>query len=93
MRALTHYICIFHFSILLPCNNEALAREGIDTFYIYRFRFYRYRCNNEALAREGIDTTQITTLVSRSSTCNNEALAREGIDTCALRPDLYAITA
>ncbi len=37
-------------------NNEALAREGIDTFYVWLSMRVDNCGNNEALAREGIDT-------------------------------------
>ncbi len=38
------------------CNNEALAREGIDTLDKCTVGGCRGLRNNEALAREGIDT-------------------------------------
>ena len=38
------------------CNNEALAREGIDT-QNYMLSRNADQSNNEALAREGIDTS------------------------------------
>ena len=38
------------------CNNEALAREGIDTFLFTPHLDHHRMRNNEALAREGIDT-------------------------------------
>ena len=37
-------------------NNEALAREGIDTRLRVHAAQQGMPCNNEALAREGIDT-------------------------------------
>ena len=37
-------------------NNEALAREGIDTHTYFQLVRLQHICNNEALAREGIDT-------------------------------------
>ena len=39
------------------CNNEVLAREGIDTSYMPDNSSDSIICNNEVLAREGIDTT------------------------------------
>ena len=40
-------------------NNEALAREGIDTGINFLSAESMFMCNNEALAREGIDTSTI----------------------------------
>ena len=54
MRALTlSYLMLI--SLVILCNNEALAREGIDTCKVYTF-IVAFFGNNEALAREGIDT-------------------------------------
>ena len=55
MRALTHRIqCTGRNSPTR--NNEALAREGIDTMFQPPTITRLEKCNNEALAREGIDT-------------------------------------
>ena len=56
MRALTLHIPSF---VLLQGrlgNNEALAREGIDTAVELALERGNLVGNNEALAREGIDT-------------------------------------
>ena len=62
------------------CNNEALAREGIDTFSSDLSSSHQ-KGNNEALAREGIDTISFFQCKIHQILSNNEALAREGIDT------------
>ena len=65
----------------MACNNEVLAREGIDTHR----RPFRHcclcTCNNEVLAREGIDTLRGRSPNISQYGRNNEVLAREGIDT------------
>ena len=48
-------------------NNEALAREGIDTPAIENSVHFLFDSNNEALAREGIDTKQDTNLYPSDS--------------------------
>ena len=51
----------------MPCRNEVLAREGIDTW----IRYYWFICTdasrrNEVLAREGIDTEGLSDEVAQS---------------------------
>ena len=81
MRALTHVNSVYSISTFSNCNNEILAREGIDTLTVtIGDSNVPAWGNNEILAREGIDTERL--LVKPSSLrCNNEILAREGIDT------------
>ena len=57
MRALTLCIDASRLSVM-SCNNEVLAREGIDTCNS-RSRLRLHHSNNEVLAREGIDTAVI----------------------------------
>ena len=40
----------------MECNNEVLAREGIDTISFFSNHNNSFSRNNEVLAREGIDT-------------------------------------
>ena len=68
MRALTltascDILCVR----LTISNNEALAREGIDTPAIENSVHFLFDSNNEALAREGIDTKQDTNLYPSDS--------------------------
>ena len=63
------------------CNNEVLAREGIDTGRALPIKTMALQCNNEVLAREGIDTIEAFIDISLDFLSNNEVLAREGIDT------------
>ena len=56
MRALTR-LRVHAATHLMPCNNEVLAREGIDTSEKILLRLPDYHSNNEVLAREGIDTS------------------------------------
>ena len=55
MRALTQFLGNASIKFL-KCNNEVLAREGIDTSQYQVQRILRLLGNNEVLAREGIDT-------------------------------------
>ncbi len=56
MRALTPFTEIHNYRSFVS-NNEALAREGIDTIsYAFAMHNFCIERNNEALAREGIDT-------------------------------------
>ena len=41
---------------MMECNNEVLAREGIDTISFFSNHNNSFSRNNEVLAREGIDT-------------------------------------
>ena len=49
---------LFALTHVLLRNNEALAREGIDTSVMSNTIEHCFYRNNEALAREGIDTMQ-----------------------------------
>ena len=91
MRALTQWSRFLLMSFQHR-NNEALAREGIDTFSGHKeYVSLRLPSNNEALAREGIDTNPQYRRYHLSSVRNNEALAREGIDTRICRLALCII--
>ena len=63
------------------CNNEVLAREGIDTAMYGLIYLAVDFSNNEVLAREGIDTLEVLVNFIMHVLRNNEVLAREGIDT------------
>ena len=56
MRALTLLTIALTILLMQLCNNEVLAREGIDTSYMPDNSSDSIICNNEVLAREGIDT-------------------------------------
>ena len=64
-----------------PRNNEAQAREGIDTDQSDITWIVVSQSNNEAQAREGIDTMIEKISILMILPRNNEAQAREGIDT------------
>ena len=68
MRALTPlFFCTTDTQNVHRCNNEALAREGIDTPAIENSVHFLFDSNNEALAHEGIDTKQDTNLYPSDS--------------------------
>ena len=57
MRALTQFPDQDLYNLGIPCNNEVLAREGIDTILSMTQKdTAAIPGNNEVLAREGIDT-------------------------------------
>ena len=81
MRALTQRSAYSRNPFLRLCNNEVLAREGIDTSPSLYAMSRTSSGNNEVLAREGIDTNVDSNNFFQCCICNNEVLAREGIDT------------
>ena len=81
MRALTLMFSHSHCARFTSCNNEVLAREGIDTHRTVAFGYF-FNSNNEVLAREGIDTIfLLRNCFHIYASSNNEVLASEGIDT------------